>query len=188
MSLPAFGLAEVISTIAALIAFLSMCVSIWQARIAKRQADSALGEIDPLVSISSRNSLGIDGGRADLVIVNLNRRDVQILEFEIVTDPFVTVAIESSNIRDQLAAAWQQQRRSHKDPFIINLRGKYPVIKGSGIRSASDRTTIPLALSPVGEASPRVDETMLRVIVRFNLLDAQHVKREIEVSASVRLD
>lgn len=72
------------------IALLAMFVSLVQtvfarkaATEARRQADAALGEVPPLIFLDEATDRDTtSGGDANLTIINLNRRDLRILQID----------------------------------------------------------------------------------------------------------
>lgn len=82
------GPSEIIALVLAIIALGAMAVAIMQARYAKqaakeakRQADAALGEVEPLIFLDSVpfKSAQSLGGQAALTVVNQNRRDIRLI-------------------------------------------------------------------------------------------------------------
>jgi hypothetical protein len=177
---------DFISGVAAAISLAAMVVAILQARSARRQADAALGEVEPLVFLDIRpfeNPQAI-GGRASLTVSNHNRRDIRLTEIEIKTDGAIAVAVDNGNLRDVIAAAYKASRRP-AGPVKIDLRERHYIVQGSSIGVAGSREVIPLNLTRIGDRPYANDTADLVIAVRYVLLDARHTEKRVEVSATV---
>jgi hypothetical protein len=178
----------------AVIAVGAMGVAIWHANHAKRlteevrrQADAVLGHVEPLIFLDSRafENGHAFGGRASLTFVNHNRRDIRLIEIEIKTDSALLVTIDSGELRDVIAAAYQHGRKEEGTPLIIDLRERHHVVAGSSIGVAGSRLCIPLSLTRVGNRNFTQEAAELTAIIRYVLLDARHEERRTEVFARV---
>lgn len=176
-----WGLREVIASGSALIALVAMGIAIVQARIAKRQADAALGEMTPLVFLDSRafEKPDLRGGRASLTVVNQNRRDIRLIEIEFKTDDALVVMVDTGELRDVVAAAYQRGRKDPGEPLIIDLREKHHVIQGRA------RLSVPLNLTSFGQQKYTQETADITAVVRYVLLDAKHTEKRVEVFATI---
>jgi hypothetical protein len=182
-----WGASEIITSVSAFIAFCAMGVALWAAKEAKRQADAALGEVEPLIfldSVAFENPQSV-GGRAALTIVNHNRRDIRLIEIEIKTDPAILVTVSTGEMRDVIAAAYQHSRKGEDGPLKIDLREKHHLIRGSSIGMAGSRCCIPLHLTRIGDRNFTQEIAALTAVVRYVLLDARHGARQVEAFATV---
>jgi hypothetical protein len=103
-----------------------------QARIAKQQAGATLGDVTPLIFLDSRTfeNPQTTRGRASLTLVNQNRRDIRLIEIAFKTDAALAVSVDSGEMRDIIAAAYQRSRKHEDAPLIIDLREEHHVIQG----------------------------------------------------------
>jgi hypothetical protein len=186
-------LGDDIAAISALIALGAMGVTLWQAHYArqsaaeaKRQADAALGEVDPIIFLDARTfeSPQATGGRALLTLVNHNRRDIRLAGIEIETDRAILVTIDTGDLRDVIAAAYRRDR-SGDGPLRIDLRDRHHVIQGSSLGVAGSRESILLTLTRVGDRPYLRDTAEIRIAVTYILLDARHREKRVEVSATI---
>jgi hypothetical protein len=188
------GTAEIIAAVSAFISLGAMAVAWMQARYArdaaaaaKRQADAALGEVDPLIFLSSApfERPQSTGGRALLTVVNQNRRDIRLLEIQFRTDPSIVVSLDTDDPRDIIAAAFQRSRKGDTEPLKIDFRDDHLLVEGNSIGTASSRKTMALALTIFGDRRYAGATADLTAIVCYELLDARHVERRVEVFATV---
>jgi hypothetical protein len=182
-----WGVGDSIALGSAFIALVAMLVATWQARIAKRQADATLGDVTPLIFLDGRpfENLHSTGGRASLTLVNQNRRDIRLIEIEFKTDAAIVVSVDSGEMRDIIAAAYQRSRKPEGPPLIIDLREKHYVIQGSSIGVAGSRLSIPLSLTRYGEQKYTKETADITAIVRYLMLDARHTEQRVKVFATV---
>ena len=171
----------------AVIALAAMLVAVWQAHIAKQQADATLGDVTPLIFLDGRKFEGPQstGGRASLTLVNQNRRDIRLVEVEFQTDAAIVVTVDTGEMRDIIAAAYQKSRKDEGAPLIIDLREKHHIIQGSSIGVAGSRLSIPLSLTRFGKRIYTQETAGITAIVRYLLLDARHTEQVVEVFATV---
>lgn len=188
------GVSDIIAMASALIALCAMVVAVLQARYArrnateaKRQADAALGEVEPLIFLDRdllKTSQAIGGG-AVLTIVNHNRRDIRLLSVEIKSDRGILVTLNSGELRDVIAAAFDRSRHGDDGDLIIDLTHKHHVVEGSAIGTAGSRFRLPLHVGHFGDLNYTRETVDLKAIVRYVLLDTRHVEREVDVFATV---
>jgi hypothetical protein len=196
-----WGTHEIIDLGSAVIGVIAMTVAIVHARHAKdfatqaerqadqakRQADAALGEIRPLIfldGIAFKNASSC-GGHAALTLINHNRPDVRLLEIEIDCDPAIVVSVDTGELRNVIAAAFQHSRREQDGPMVIDFRDDYHVIPGNSIGTVANRFSIPLDLTRSGRQNYTQDTATISATVRYLMLDAQHSEEQINVSAIV---
>jgi hypothetical protein len=168
-----WGVGESIALASAVVALGAMFAAIWQARIAKQQADATLGDVTPLIFLDSRafENPQSTGGRASLTLVNQNRRDIRLIEIAFKTDAALVVSVDSGEMRDIIAAAYQQSRKHEDAPLIIDLREEHHVIPGSSIGVAGARLSIPLSLTRFNERTYTQETADITAMVRYLLLE-----------------
>jgi hypothetical protein len=186
-------LSDVIAATAAVISLVAMGITAWQgvlarrsAQEARRQADAALGEVDPLVFLDARpfESPQTTGGRASLTLVNHNRRDIRLIEIEITSDPAIVVAVNTGKLRDALAANLARSR-SETGSVKFDLRDKHYIVQGSSVGVPGSREIIPLDLTRIGDRPYAKGTADIEVAVRYVLLDARHTEKQVKVFVTV---
>jgi hypothetical protein len=187
-------LSDVIAATAAVISLVAMVVTAWQgvlarrsAQEARRQADAALGEVDPLVFLDARpfeSPQQATGGRASLTLVNHNRRDIRLIEIEITSDPAIAVAVDTGKLRDALAANLARSR-SETGFVKFDLRDKHYIVQGSSVGVPGSREIIPLDLTRIGDRPYAKGTADIEVAVRYVLLDARHTENQVKVFVTV---
>jgi hypothetical protein len=186
-------LSDVIAAIAAVISLVAMGVTVWlgalarrSAQEAKRQADAALGEVDPIVFLDARpfENLQTTGGRASLTLVNHNRRDIRLIEIEITSDPAIAVSIKTGKLRDELEANLVRDR-SKTGSVKFDLRDKHYIVQGSSVGVPGSREIIPLDLTRIGDRPYAKETADIEIAIRYVLLDACHTEKQTKVFVTI---
>jgi hypothetical protein len=120
-----------------------------------------------------------------LTLINHNRRDVRLLEIEINCDPAIVVSVDTGELPNAIAAAFQHSRREQDGPMVIDFGDDYHVIPGNSIGTVANRLSIPLDLTRSGRQNYAQDTATVSAAVRYLMLDAQHTEEQINVFATV---